>query len=113
MGCKTSGNPYPALDPAPLPSVRTQNVRPFTYTGVDFSGALYVQHEGDEVKVYLCLFTCATTRTLHLEIVQDLSTETFLLTFRKFAARHSLPTIMISDNAFTYLSAADELKKLM
>ena len=89
------------------------NVHPFTYTGVDFSGALYVRRGEEEVKVYLCLFTCATTRALHLEIVQDLSTETFLLAFRKFAARRLLPTIMTSDNASTYLSAADELKTLM
>ena len=110
---KVSGNPYPTPDPAPLPSIRTQGVRPFTYTGVDFSGALYVRHRGEEIKVYLCLFTCATTRALHLEIVQDLSTETFLLAFRKFAARRSLPTVMVSDNASTYLSAADELQSLM
>ncbi|XP_065911194.1 uncharacterized protein [Dysidea avara] len=110
---RVSGKPYPTPDPAPLPSIRTQNVRPFTYSGVDFSGALYVRHRGEELKVYLCLFTCATSRALHLEIVQDLSTETFLLAFRKFAARLSLPTMMISDNASTYLSAADELKALM
>ena len=110
---KVSGKPYPTPDPAPLPSIRTQDVHPFTYTGVDFSGALYVRHGGEEIKVYLCLFTCATTRALHLEIVQDLSTETFLLAFRKFAARRSLPTIMVSDNASTYLSAADEIQSLM
>ena len=66
-----------------------------------------------EVKVYLCLFTCATTRVIHLEIVQDLSAQTFLLAFRKFAARRSLPSIMISDNGSTYLSAAEELHSLM
>ena len=102
---KVSGNPYPA----PLPFRRTQNAHPFTYTGVEFSGALYVRHGGEEIKVYLCLFTCA----LHLHIVQDLSTETFLLTFCKFAARQSLPTTMVSDNAFTYLSAADDLCSLI
>ena len=80
---------------------------------MDFSGALYVRHGGEEIKVYLCLLTCATTCALHLEIVQDFSTETFLLAFRKYAARRSLPTIMVSDNASTYLSAADELHSLM
>ena len=66
-----------------------------------------------EVKVYLCLFTCATTCTIHLEIVQDLSTETFLLAFRKFAGQWSLPKLMISDNGSTYMSAAEELHSLM
>ena len=93
--------------------MRTQDVHPSTYTGVDFTGALYVQYGGNEVKVYLCLFTCATTRTVHLEIVQDLTVESFLLTFRKFAARRSVPNIMISDNGSTFLSSAEDLRSLI
>ena len=107
---KVSGKPYPAPDP---PHLRTQDVHPFTFTGVDFTGALYVQRDKQEVKVYLCLFTCATTRAVHLEIVQDLTAQTFLMAFRKFAARRSLPRIMISDNGLTYLSASEELRTLM
>ena len=107
---KVSGKPYSA---PPLPQIRTQDVHPFTFTGVDFTGALYVRHEKQEVKVYVCLFTCATTRAVHLEIVQDLTAQTFLMAFRKFAARRSLPSIMISDNGSTYLSAAEELHILM
>ena len=107
------GKPYSSPDPPPLPYLWTQDVHPFTFTGVDFTGALYVRHGEQEVKVYLCLFTCATTRAVHLEIVQDLTAETFLLAFRKFAGRRSLPKIMISDNGSTYMSAAEELRKLM
>ena len=110
---KVTGKPYPAPDPPPLPQLRTQDVHPFTFTGVDFTGALYVYQGKEEVKVYLCLFTCATTRAVHLEIVQDLTAERFPLAFRKFAGRRSLPTIMISDNGSTYLSAANELRSLM
>ena len=57
---------------------------PFTVTGIDFMGALYVQMNGVESKVYICLFTCATTRGVHLEIVMDLTTDTFLLALRRF-----------------------------
>ena len=110
---KVQGKPYSLPDPPPLPYLRTQDVHPFTFTGVDFTGALYVRHGEQEVKVYLCLFTCATTRAIHLEIVQDLTADTFLLAFRKFAGRRSLPKIMISDNGSTYMSAAEELHKLM
>ena len=80
---------------------------------MDFTGALYVQHSGKEEKVYVCLFTCATTRAVHLEIVTDLSTDTFLLAFRRFASRKSLPHVVISDNGSTYLSAAEELQTLL
>ena len=110
---KQCGKPYSAPDPAPLPKNRTQSLPPFTVTGVDFTGALYIRHNHEEHKVYICLFTCATTRAVHLEVVNDLSMETFLLAFRRFASRKSLPQVMMSDNASTYLSAAEELTKLL
>ena len=63
--------------------------------------------------MYICLFTCATTRAVHLEVVTNLSTETFLLAFRRFVSRKSLPQIVLSDNASMYLSAAEELRTLL
>jgi len=86
---------------------------PFTITGIDFTGALYVRHNSIETKVYICLFTCATSRAIHLEVVTDLSVETFLLAFRRFASRRSLPKIVVSDNASTYMAAAEELQQLL
>ena len=56
----------------------------------------------------LCLFTCATTGAVHLEKVQNLTAEMFLLVFRKFSGQRSLPTIMISYNGSTCLSAGNE-----
>ena len=112
--CRKHGSrPYATPESAPLPKVRVQDVSPFTITGVDFTGALYVkQCNGEESKVHICLFTCATSRAVHLEVVTDLSVPTFLLAFRRFAARRSLPQVMMSDNATTYTSAAEELTEL-
>ena len=100
--CKRhSGKPYSVPDPPPLPEMVMRDVVLFTVMGVDFSRALYVQMNGAESKVYICLFTCATARAIHLEIVTDLSTDTFLLALRRFASRKSLPQIIISDNGST------------
>jgi len=88
-----------------------QDAHPFPVT-VDFTDALYVYNGGEEVKVYVCLFTCATSRPVHLEVVEDLSTETFLLAFRCFTGRRSTPQLMISDNATTFQPSAEELKDL-
>ena len=110
---KLPGRPYRAPDPPPLPKVRITNPTPFSVCGVDFTGALYVREGKTERKIYICLFTCATTRAVHLEIVLDMTVESFMLAFRKFASRRSLPRRMISDNASTYLAAADELQQLL
>ena len=111
---RVTGKPFAVPDPPPLPQARVQEGPPFNVTGVDFTGAMYVKNEGNpsESKVYICLFTCASTRAVHLEVVTDLSEKTFLQAFRRFAARRSLPRLIMSDNASTYMSASKELEKL-
>ena len=52
---KCSGTPYKIPDPPPLPKSRVQQSQPFTTTGVDFTGALYVRGNGREMKVYICM----------------------------------------------------------
>jgi len=72
------GKPYSVPDPPPLPYVRTKEGEPFEITGVDFTGVLYVKSSAGESKVYICLFMCGLTRAIHLEVVTDLSVETFV-----------------------------------
>jgi hypothetical protein len=110
---KTTGKPYTIPDPPPLPTTRTNDSPPFTITGVDFAGEIYVKSTKGRSNVYICLFTCASTRAVHLEVVTDLTVPTFVEAFRRFASRKSLPKVLISDNASTYQSAAEELLKLL
>ncbi|XP_070571205.1 uncharacterized protein [Ptychodera flava] len=112
---KVIGKAYTMPVSPPLQSFRVNETPPFTVTGVDFTGTLLVKNtENREAsKAYICLFTCAVTRAIHLEVVSDLSTVTFLNAFRRFAARRSLPSKMVSDNATTYLAAAEEITKLL
>ena len=96
---------YPG--PPHLPQERVTLTRPFEVTGVDYTGAITITGETDvPKKVYICLFTCASTRAVHLEVAEDLSSETFLQLFRTFAARRSCPRIIISDNATNFVGAA-------
>ncbi|XP_062606697.1 uncharacterized protein LOC134268454 [Saccostrea cucullata] len=76
---KIMGKPYPIPEAPPLPKDRLREEPPFTVTGVDFTGALKVRKKnGHEGKVYICLFTCASTRAVHLELVTDLTEEQFI-----------------------------------
>jgi len=109
---RLAGRPYTAPDPPPLVAARVKQSMPFEVTGIDFTGALYVRGNDRETKVYICLFTCAVSRAVHLEIVTDLTVECFLQAFRRFSSRRSLPRLVLSDNGSTFLSAAEELKAL-
>ena len=101
---------FTAPDPATTLKVRTLDVLPFTVTGVNFTGALYVWHNSGENKLYICLFTYATTHVVYSEVVTNLSTKTFLLAFQRFLSQKLLRQIVISHKASTYLSTAEELR---
>ena len=98
------GRAYQGLPAPALPAFRVQHSRPFSSTGVDFAGPLYVK-EQENPKTWMCLYTCCTTRAVHLDLVQDLNTLTFLRSFKRFCARRGIPTRMLSDNAKTFKAA--------
>ncbi|GFT00096.1 integrase catalytic domain-containing protein [Trichonephila clavipes] len=94
---------------APLPALRVEQSAPFSVVGIDFGGPLYTK---DENKHYIVLFTCAVTRALHLELVNNLTTETFLLALRRFISRRGLCSKILTDNAKTFKKSELELKNL-
>ncbi|GBM08427.1 hypothetical protein AVEN_240592-1, partial [Araneus ventricosus] len=87
---------------APLPENRIQAIYPFENVGIDFAGPLYTRNTD---KASIALFTCAVTRAIHLEVVSSLSTEHFLLAFRRFISRRGICPTVNSDNAMTFKSA--------
>ena len=74
---------------------------------MDYTGAIQLQNPSGDInseptKVYICLFTCATTRAVHLELATDLTANTFLQAFRRFTGRRSCPQLIISDNGSNF-----------
>ena len=51
-------------------------------------------------------------RAVHLDIVLDMSTETFIHCLKRFAARRGLPKRFISDNGKTFKAASRFLKEV-
>ena len=105
---------------ADLPSHRVSDDPPFTHIRLDFAGPLYVKEtrrslqtsDSDSNKVYVCLFTCASTRAVHLELTRGLTVQDFLLAFRRFASRRGLTATIQSDNAKTFQSFSKEIRKI-
>ena len=110
---KMEGRSFGRPPAASLPEFRVSTAPPFSKTGVDFAGPLFVKGKDKQMKkVYIALFTCCVTRAVHLELVEDLSTETFKLCLRRFIARRGVPTLMVSDNAKTFKGIDKELRTL-
>ena len=114
MTCKKwEGTAFTQPATASLREFRVNLAPPFSRDGVDFAGPKYVKGRGKQLKkVYVCLFSCFVTRALHLDLVEDLSTPTFLRCLRKFSARRGTPALIVSDNAKTFKGAWKEIRTL-
>lgn len=110
--CKKLRNkPYRAPEIPPLPKTRLDPTIPFENTGVDVLGPMYVKFS-QQSKKWILICTCLVTRAVHLEILNDMTTEEFLAAFRLFFARRGVPKLLISDNApqFKLLNNVYELQ---
>ena len=101
-----------AFSTQPTPPLRTSRVSDdlaFTKVGVYFAGPLYVkniyQSGGEMYKCYIALFTCASTRNIHLELTPDLSANSFIRVLKRFIERRGFPGLIISDNGTTFKDA--------
>ncbi|GFT94911.1 integrase catalytic domain-containing protein [Trichonephila clavipes] len=92
--------------PSPLPPDRVNNCAIFEVVGIDLAGPLFLK-TGE--KVWITLFTCAVYRALHLELVNALSSDAFLLALRRFIARRGKPRIIYCDNGTDFRGAFNDL----
>ncbi|XP_075990122.1 uncharacterized protein LOC142985760 [Anticarsia gemmatalis] len=83
--------------------------RPFTNCGVDYFGPMNVKIGRRREKRWGALFTCLTTRAVHIELVASLSTDSAIMALRRMAARRGWPRLMYSDNATNFRGADQEL----
>ena len=95
----------PRTLPPPLPTERVRWVSPFTNVGVDHTGSFTIRDaQGRKAKAYICLFVCATTRAVHLEVVDNLTTASFTMCLRRLAASKGMPSLILSDNHKTFIA---------
>ena len=73
-----------------LPNDRMCIEPPFTYCGVDIFGPFVLKDGRKEVKKYDDLYTCLSSRAIHIEVVHLLSTDSFILSLRRFIGRRGI-----------------------
>ncbi len=95
--CKVfSTKPYTAPATSQLPEFRTTPGRPFEATGVDFAGPLiYKVTKKEEGKCNVIIFTCATSRAVHLELAKSQTAEEFQEKLNSFITRKTRPNRII------------------
>lgn len=97
-----------------LPQARLrQKERPFTCTGVDYFGPLWVKVRRSKVKRYGVLFTCMTTRAVHIEIASDLTADSTIMAIRRMCSRRGTPQEIWSDNGTNFRGAEKEIRQCL
>ena len=107
--CKRySTKPFRVIEP-PLPVDRVREAAAFEITGVDFAGPLYLRNGS---KSWVCLFTCAVYRAVHLELCTSLSVTNFMQALRRFIARRGRPNTIYSDNGTNFVGMVNAFSRL-
>ena len=107
--CKRfEGKPYKYPEAPDLPKFRLTKDFPFTYTGLDYAGPVYVKNiygSNEMFKAWIFLYTCATTRGIYLDLVPDCSSSTCIRGLKRFISNRGTPKLIVSDNGSQFVSS--------
>ncbi|XP_068221310.1 uncharacterized protein [Palaemon carinicauda] len=98
---------------ADLPKDRVEMSSPFTYSAVDYLGPFIIKEGRKELKRYGVLFTCMSTRAIHIETAHSLSTDSFLNAYRRFVCRRGHCAQLRSDQGSNFIGAREEFAKCL
>jgi hypothetical protein len=93
---------------ADLPRERMETTPPFTYCGMDCFGPFYVKDGRREVKRYGLLFTCLCSRAVHIEVLDDMTTDAFINALRALIALRGNVRQLRSDQGTNFVGARRE-----
>ena len=96
---------------ADLPKERLSQEPPFTYCGIDMFGPILVKEGRKEMKRYGCLFTCLSSRAIHIESTNSLCTDAFIQALRRSSSRRGNVQVIRADNDTSFAGASAELNK--
>ena len=92
---------------APLLICQLSSVGAFEKIGVDYADP-FLTKQGcgkTQAKRYLSLFTCLTTRAIHLDMAYSLDNDSFIYAFTQMTSRRGVPNFVLSDNGTNFVSA--------
>nr|XP_055076729.1 uncharacterized protein LOC129455971 [Misgurnus anguillicaudatus] len=97
---------------ADLPRARLRLYNPAFYsTGMDCFGHFQVKVGRRTEKRWGIIFKCLTTRCVHLEILTNLDTDSFLMALRRFIARRGTPAQLFSDQGTNFRGGEREIRE--
>jgi hypothetical protein len=96
-----------------LPSHRLAfTVKPFTFCIADLAGPIMIKnYRGRDIKRYIFVYSCLTTRAVHLELIEDLSADSTLNAFQNTINIRGAPECVTTDNGTNFKGAYNILER--
>lgn len=95
---------------ANLPEERVTPAAPFTYSGMDVFGPWYIKEGRKELKRWGLIFTCLSSRAIHLETLNSMETDAFINALRRFINRRGKVRELRCDQGSNFIGAKNELE---
>ncbi|XP_041422759.1 uncharacterized protein LOC108719567 isoform X1 [Xenopus laevis] len=111
--CRKTRRPTEEQRMADLPADRVNPSPPFLYSGMDCFGPFITKQNRKEYKRYGLIFTCLSSRAIHLEMLEDMSTDAFINALRCFIAIRGTVRELRSDQGSNFVGAKNELNKAL
>ncbi|XP_032396233.1 uncharacterized protein LOC116704734 [Etheostoma spectabile] len=111
--CRKFRRPAEEQRMADLPTERVDPSPPFTYCGMDCFGPFHTKQGRKEHKRYGLLFTCLSCRAVHIEMLNDMSTDAFINGLRCFLAVRGAVRQIRCDQGTNFVGAKNELKEAL
>ena len=111
--CRRQRRPTEGQKMADLPEDRVESTPPFTYCGMDCFGPFTVKERRKELKRYAVIFTCMSSRAVHIEQLDDMTTDSFINASRCFTAIRGPIQQIRSYQGSNFVGARNELAKAM
>ena len=96
-----------------LPVQRITPNPQFYISGVDYASPFIVKkghtHKPVLVITYLAIFVCFCSKAIHIEDIEDLTTEDFVAGLKQFICRRAFPKEIHSDNGKNFVGARNDL----
>ena len=110
--CQMNFKPTASQRMADLPAERMEPSGPFAKSGIDVFGPFDIKHGGRGTnKRYGLLITCYSSRSVHIEVLKDLSTGSVIQALLRFHSRRPGCKSIQSDNGTNFRSANKELRR--
>lgn len=94
-----------------LPIERLERTAPFTHVGMDVFGPFYVKDRRTEAKRWGLVITCLYSRAIHLEVLEDMTTDCLILAMRCFMAVRGPISTITCDNGTNFVGMRNELSR--